>query len=51
MNNFTKDFPILQNNIAYLDNSATTQKPEKILRAVDDYYKNFNANPHRGVYE
>lgn len=54
--NFLNDFPILQKKMndhppAYLDNSATTQKPESVIRAVSEYYQNSNANPHRGVYE
>ena len=45
------DFPILENrNIAYLDSAATTQKPKQVIDAVDDYYKRYNANPHRGAY-
>ena len=46
-----KDFPILENrNIAYLDSAATTQKPVNVIRAIEEYYKNYNANPHRGAY-
>ena len=46
-----KDFPILQNrNIAYLDSGATTQKPIQVIDAVNNFYRNFNANPHRGAY-
>lgn len=46
-----KDFPILQNrNISYLDNGATTQKPTCVLNAIDEYYRKYNANPHRGAY-
>lgn len=48
---YKKDFPVLMNrNIAYLDSGATTQKPEMVLNAVDKYYKDHNANPHRGAY-
>ena len=51
MNEFIKDFPILQNKkIAYLDSSATTQKPIQVINAVEEYYKNYNANVHRGAY-
>ena len=55
MNPYLKDFPILneQTNgkkLVYLDNAATTQKPLSVLRAVDEYYRTFNANPHRGLY-
>ncbi len=46
-----KDFPLLENtNIAYLDNSATTQRPNVVLQAMNDFYKNYNANVHRGAY-
>ena len=53
MNNekILKDFPLLQNrNIAYLDSGATTQKPIQVLEAIEKFYKNSNANPHRGAY-
>ncbi len=47
-----KDFSILNNQkIAYLDSGATTQKPIQVIRAVDNYYENENANPHRGAYK
>ncbi|MEC9362694.1 MAG: SufS family cysteine desulfurase [Pseudomonadota bacterium] len=50
------DFPILGEiihgkRLAYLDNAATTQKPEAVLRALDDYYRHRNANVHRAVHE
>ena len=50
------DFPILAETVrgkrlAYLDNAATTQKPEAVLRALDDYYRRKNANVHRAVHE
>ena len=46
-----KDFPILENrNIAYLDSGATTQKPLSVIHAIEEYYKNYNANIHRGAY-
>ena len=45
------DFPILKNrDIAYLDSGATTQKPIQVINAIDEYYKNINANVHRGAY-
>ena len=49
------DFPILDRQInwhdlAYLDNSATSQKPLQVLTAVDAYYKTCNANVHRGSH-
>ena len=47
-----KDFPLLcSSSLAYLDNAATSQKPEVVLKAIEDYYKNKNANPMRGLYE
>ena len=50
-NNIKKDFPLLENsNIIYLDSGATTQKPLKVINAVDEFYKKYNANPHRGAY-
>ncbi len=51
MNQYKEDFPILNNsNIAYLDSGATTQKPIQVINAIDNFYKNHNANPHRGAY-
>lgn len=47
-----EEFTLLQNKkIAYLDSGATTQKPKQVLRAVEEFYQNYNANPHRGSYE
>lgn len=49
--NFKDDFPILKNNnISYLDSGATTQKPQCVIDAIAEYYKKYNANPHRGAY-
>ena len=50
-----RDFPTLNQKIngkklIYLDNAATTQKPKIVLEAVDNYYKENNANIHRGVH-
>jgi cysteine desulfurase/selenocysteine lyase len=50
-----KDFPLLQQTVygkplIYLDNAATTQKPDVVIRAIDKYYRQENANIHRGVY-
>ena len=49
------EFPILQTSIygqplVYLDNAATTQKPNVVIKAIDDYYKEYNSNVHRGVH-
>ena len=46
-----KDFPILEDKkISYLDSGATTQKPTEVIKAVEEFYRNYNANPHRGAY-
>ena len=46
-----KDFPILKNRkITYLDSGATTQKPVQVIKKIEDFYENYNANPHRGAY-
>ena len=52
---FLKDFPLLNREIngrriAYLDNGATTQKPEQMIQSLCGYYGGCNANPHRGAY-
>ena len=49
------DFPILQREInghrlIYLDSAATTQKPQSVLDAMDDYYRSNNSNVHRGAH-
>lgn len=49
------DFPILSQQVhgkplAYLDNAATSQKPESVIRTVDRYYREINSNIHRGVH-
>lgn len=46
-----KDFPLLLNNkITYLDSGATTQKPIQVIEAVEEFYRKYNANIHRGAY-
>ncbi|WP_161944090.1 cysteine desulfurase [Streptococcus suis] len=50
-----KDFPILDQvvndeSLVYLDNAATTQKPQQVLDVLADYYQKDNANVHRGVH-
>ncbi|NQO19511.1 cysteine desulfurase [Streptococcus suis] len=50
-----KDFPILDQvvndeSLVYLDNAATTQKPQQVLDVLADYYQKENANVHRGVH-
>jgi len=49
------DFPILSEKVygkplIYLDNGATTQKPDKVIRRVEEVYRTANANVHRGVH-
>jgi len=51
-----KDFPILSTKmngkpLAYLDNAATSQKPIQVINAINEYYRNYNANIHRGIYK
>jgi len=50
-----KDFPILNTTVygkklVYLDNAATSQKPQQVIDALDTYYKEYNSNVHRGVH-
>lgn len=50
-----EDFPILQQKVhgqdlVYLDNAASTQKPRSVIDAISSYYKGYNANIHRGVH-
>src|SRR5258708_38408030 len=50
-----KDFPILNQlahgkPLVYLDNAATTQKPQAVINALVDYYQHDNSNVHRGVH-
>ena len=49
------DFPILSSkinnhNLVYFDNAATTQKPKSVIESISNYYKNYNANIHRGIH-
>jgi cysteine desulfurase/selenocysteine lyase len=51
-----EDFPILSRKnrgkpLVYLDNAATTQKPQSVIDAISSYYSQNNSNVHRGVYE
>ena len=54
--NIRNDFPILKRTVrdnkqlVYLDNASTTQKPNQVIDAITDYYRNHNANIHRAVY-
>ena len=47
-----KDFPFFEKStLAYLDNSATSQRPRSVVEAVEDFYYHRNANPFRGLYD
>lgn len=55
MNPYKKDFPIFKQTVnghplVYLDSSATSQKPFQVIEALEDYYKTYNSNVHRGVH-
>lgn len=50
-----KSFPILNREVknkllVYLDNAATSQKPQEVIDALNYYYSNYNANIHRGIH-
>jgi len=52
-----RDFPILSQvhhdgvPLVYLDNAATSQKPEAVIQAIENYYRGYNANIHRGIHK
>ena len=50
--NLKNQFPIFENqkNLVYLDSAATTQKPKSVIERINSFYKNENANIHRGLY-
>lgn len=56
VNTVRTDFPILAQErrpgvpLIYLDNAATSQKPLSVINTMDDYYRRYNANVHRGVH-
>ena len=55
VNRVRADFPILERQVhgkplVYLDNAATSQKPEVVIASMSDYYRRYNANIHRGVH-
>ena len=55
VNDIRKDFPILSREVngkplVYLDNGATSQKPQVVIDAINSYYSHDNANIHRGVH-
>lgn len=55
-NPYRADFPILKREVhpgvplIYLDSAATSQKPEQVIQAMDEYYRRSNANIHRGIH-
>ncbi len=46
-----EDFPMLNQDIIYLDNGATSLKPKSVIAKQVDYYENYSANAHRGDYD
>ena len=56
LENLRKVFPVLSqktpqgNSLIYLDNAATTQKPDSVIEAMNNYYRNENSNMGRGIY-
>ena len=51
-----REFPILQQQVhgkplAFLDSGASSQKPRRVIRSLEEYYETTNANVHRGVYQ
>ncbi len=50
-----KEFPVLNQQIngkplVYFDNAATSQKPDVVIKAIEEYYQGYNANIHRGIH-
>ncbi|WP_070119477.1 cysteine desulfurase [Bacillus marinisedimentorum] len=55
VNEIRKQFPILDqevngNRLVYLDSAATSQKPASVIETLDNYYREYNSNVHRGVH-
>ena len=55
INKIREDFPILSRTVyekplVYLDNAATSQKPNSVITSLTEYYSNYNSNVHRGVH-
>ena len=46
-----EDFEIFKSGLIYLDNAATTMKPNSVINAIVDYYTEYTANAHRGDYD
>lgn len=50
-NKIKQDFPLLKDgSLSYLDNAASSQTPEIVIDAIEEYYKTYRANVHRGLY-
>lgn len=49
--NYKDDFKMLNKDIIYFDNSATTFKPNSVIKEVNDYYENYSVNASRGDYD
>ena len=47
---YRNEFPIINDKLIYLDNASTTQKPNSVIDSISNFYKNTNANVHRGTY-
>lgn len=45
------DFPLIEEDLSYLDNAATSQKPEKVVDRIEQFYSRENANIGRGLYD
>jgi cysteine desulfurase / selenocysteine lyase len=52
-NDIKTDFPLLNKypDFAFLDNASTTQTPQCVINKVNEYYNEYNANVHRGIYQ
>ncbi|MDE0514481.1 MAG: cysteine desulfurase [Gammaproteobacteria bacterium] len=55
VHSYRADFPVLARKVrdkplVYLDNAATAQKPRQVLETLDEYYRGYNSNIHRGVH-
>jgi len=55
INKIKNDFPIFKRKIngkeiIYLDNAATSMRPNKVINAIKNFYENYNSNIHRGIY-
>jgi len=51
MKDYKRDFPQLDNDYVYIDSAATTLTPTTVIDAINDYYRNYSVNIHRGMYK